>query len=147
MHQDVHRGSPPALSGGNQGRGNRAGPAGQGLILHAAFVGPDAERVPVHDGCEIGIRPGRPVVFVVADRPAGREHIEPLQVVQEMDGMGNAGVDAVDGKIRFPIWICSSRTSACGSVRRIFTMSPCTSASMIPAPVSKDIFSPAIPFR
>ena len=96
LHPDVHRGFDEPLPGGDQGRGDGAGPAGQGLVLDAAFVGPDAERVVVHDGDEIGVRPGGLVMFMTADRPAGVEDIEIVGIADEMDDMGNAGVDAVD---------------------------------------------------
>ena len=98
LHADIHRGFDEPLPGGNQGGGDGAGPAGEGLILHAAFVGPDAERMVVHDGREIGVRPGGLVMFMTADRPAGVENIKPFEIADEMDDMGNAGVDAVDEK-------------------------------------------------
>jgi hypothetical protein len=50
-------------------------------------------------------------------------------------------------RVCFPTWIRSSMTRSRGSVRRSLTTSPQTSASMIPATVSKDILSPAIPRR
>ena len=98
MHPDVHRGFHQPFSGGDQDRGDRAGPAGQCLVLHAPLVSPDAERAGIEDRDEIGIRPGGLIVFMAADRAAGVEDIEAIGITDEMDDMGHAGVDAVNEK-------------------------------------------------
>ena len=94
----------------DEGGGDHAGAAGEGLILHAALEGADGNVVGREHGGEVGVGASGGEGGVITDRAAvgeDVEFIERLGIGEETDHMRDAGVDemqrrveAGDGRIR-----------------------------------------------
>ena len=74
-----------------RGRGSRA--AGEGLVLHAAFVGAHADRAVACDLHEIDVRALREARRVAADGPSAAGHVDRFEVVDEFDVVRDARVE------------------------------------------------------
>ena len=84
--------------GGDKGGGDGAGPAGERFPFDAAFIGPDGDGVAAEDFYEVDIRPSRAERRVVADAASAFHEAVVAEVVDESDGVGDAGIESVKGE-------------------------------------------------
>ena len=82
----------------DEGAGNHAGAAGEGFIFDAALVGADADAIGSEGLDEVGVGAFGSEGFVVAEAGTEFTDIDGIDVVKEDDGVGDAGVEAVDGE-------------------------------------------------
>jgi len=81
----------------NEGAGGDASATGESFSLYAALVGADGEVIGSENLDKIGVGAIWLVVLVVANGGAVFDNIGILEVIDEGDGMWNAGVEIVDG--------------------------------------------------
>jgi protease-4 len=77
------------------GAGNRAGPAGTGLLLDAPLVGANVEPLSDHLG-KVGIGPRWRIGWIAANGAAIGRHVDQIQVWHKADRVGNADVKKMD---------------------------------------------------
>ena len=82
----------------DEGAGDHAGATGEGFILNAALIGADADAVGGEGLDEVGVGAFGSESFVVAEAGTELADIDGIDVVKEDDGVGDAGVEAVDGE-------------------------------------------------
>ena len=83
----------------DDGAGHRAGAAGEGFIFYSPFVGADGDVAGGGDADDVGICSLGSEVFVLAQGGAIAGDVYVGQVVDENDGVGDAGIQRVDGQV------------------------------------------------
>ena len=91
------RGGDEPKTGGDECRSCDARSAGEGFGFDAAFEGADGDFAGAGDLGEIGIGAAGREERVAADEGAESPHVDGGDVVDEADGMGDAGVEVVEG--------------------------------------------------
>ena len=94
---DLHGGGGAVEELVEDGRGDHTGAAGEGLAFHATFVGADGDVIIGEDLHEVGVGAVRLEVIVVADGGTDFHDIDCGEVIDKGDGMGDAGVEGMDG--------------------------------------------------
>ena len=85
----------------DQGGGDDSGAAGKCLLLDAAFIGSDPEGSWREDLDEIRVRSGGGEALVIPERSSEFNHRGFPKILDEVYGMGHAGVEGVDLQIPF----------------------------------------------
>ncbi len=83
----------------DDGTGHGAGAAGECFVLDPAFVGADPQELGGDDMDKVGIGSAGGEVGVMAQGGAVAAHVDVMHIGHEDDGVGDAGVQRVDGQV------------------------------------------------